>query len=126
MLRAARATLRVLRCADASLPDPGLDASDFTLVRDQLGPGYGAPTEAGRAAIEASAAAGLRLDSTYTGKCLAAIMARAAAGTLENGPVLFWNTYNSVDPRPGAPRPLDLELLPRAFRRLLEAPDSTL
>lgn len=124
MLRAARATLRLLRRADASLPDLDLGAADFALVRDQLGPGYGAPTKAARAAIEASAAAGLRLDPTYTGKCLAAILARAASLTLASGPVLFWNTYNSVDLRPRAPRPLDPELLPRTFRRLLESPDT--
>jgi D-cysteine desulfhydrase len=122
MLRAARATLRLLRRADASVPDPGLGAADFVLVLDQLGPGYGAATGAASAAIEASAAAGLRLDATYTGKCMAAILARAASGTLASGPVLFWNTYNSVDPRPGASHPLDPARLPRAFRRLLESP----
>jgi D-cysteine desulfhydrase len=117
MRRAARATLGVLQSADPSVPDPGLDAMDFALVRDQLGGGYGVPTDGARAAIEASAAAGLRLEATYTGKCMAAILSRAAAGTLPSGPVLFWNTFDSVDPRPGAPRPLDPARLPPELRR---------
>jgi hypothetical protein len=63
--------------------------------------------------------AGLRLETTYTGKCFAALRARAEAGQLGGGPVLFWNTYNAVDVEVSAPRPLDAERLPPPLKRRL-------
>jgi hypothetical protein len=93
--------------------------SDFDLVHDQLGAGYGAPTPAGREAVAAAAACGLALETTYTGKCFAAIRERAGRGALPDGPVLFWNTYNGVDVAARAPRPLDPAALPRRFRPFL-------
>jgi D-cysteine desulfhydrase len=120
MLRSARSTLSLLRRADASIPDLRMRKADFVLLKDQLGPGYGAPSEAGLAAIETAAAAGLRLDATYSGKCLAALLARAAAGTAPSGPRLFWNTYDATDPGSRAPRTPDRSLLPASFRRVLE------
>jgi D-cysteine desulfhydrase len=119
LAHAARATLRLLRRADPGVPGLRIDASDLELDRSQLGPGYGAATPAGREAVRTAAAAGLELDTTYTGKCLAAILARARAGSLGAGPVLFWNTYNAVDAAVAAPRPPDPALLPERFRRLL-------
>lgn len=118
MLRAARATLALLRRADPSIPDLALKSADFPLLHDQVGGGYGVETQAGGRAIQAAAAAGLKLDACYTGKCLAAILERARTGL--GGPVLFWNTYNGVDVVAGAPRPLAVDELPRALRRRLE------
>lgn len=118
MLRTAQATLALLRRADASVPDPDLTLDDFCLLGGHVGGGYGAPTTAGRAAVEAAAAAGLALDTTYTGKCLAALIERAAETT--DGPVLFWNTHNAVDAIAAAPRPLDPGMLPRSLARRLE------
>jgi D-cysteine desulfhydrase len=118
--RAALATLRRLRRLDPSLPEVRPAAAGFELVRDQLGPGYGAETPAAREAVAAAAACGLALETTYTGKCLAAIRDRARRGTLARGPVLFWNSYNAVDAAARAPAPLDRARLPPRFRRLLE------
>jgi len=119
LLRAARASLAGLRRLDPGIPEAALGPGDFELVTDQLGPGYGAATPAAREAVEAAAAVGLALETTYTGKCLAALRARAAAGALGPGPVLFWNTYNAVDAGAAAPRPLDPSLLPAPLRRLV-------
>ena len=47
----------------------------------------------------------------------------AHSGELPHAPVLFWNTYNSVDLAAGTPRPIDPALLPPRFRRVLEAPE---
>jgi D-cysteine desulfhydrase len=117
--RAAVATARRLRRFDPSVPEIRLAATDFELVRDQLGPGYGAATPAAREAVAAAAACGLDLETTYTGKCLAAIRERARRGALPRGPILFWNSYNAVDAASGAPGPLDPATLPPRFRRLL-------
>jgi D-cysteine desulfhydrase len=119
--RAALATVLRLRRLDPSVPEVRLAAADFELVRDQLGPGYGAPTPAAREAVAAAAACGLQLETTYTGKCLAALCERARRGALAPGPVLFWNTYNAVDVAARAPAPLDPASLPPRFRRLLDS-----
>ncbi len=119
LARAARATLRLLRRADPSVPEVRLSASDFPLVRDQLGEGYGAPTEAAREAVAAAGSAGLRLETTYTGKALACIRARAVSGALGSGPVLFWDTYNAVDVAAAAPRSVSEDDLPRGIRRAI-------
>jgi D-cysteine desulfhydrase len=120
LARAASATLARLRRLDHSVPELRLAEADFDLVTGQLGPGYGAPTEAARAAVEAAAAGGLRLETTYTGKCLAEIRERADRGTLPEAPVLFWNTFEGRDLAGRAPRPLDPALLPQRLRRVLE------
>ena len=61
---------------------------------DYFGAGYGQVTSEGQQAIEQFAEHGLKLEPTYTGKAAAAFL--DALGET-NGPVLFWNTYNSRD-----------------------------
>ena len=115
LARMARATLRLLRRAAPGLPQPAIGAGDFELVRSQLGPGYGAATAAAHAAVASAAASGLGLETTYTGKCLAALIERARGGE-PRGPLLFWNTYNAVDVETPAPAALDPRALPPALR----------
>jgi 1-aminocyclopropane-1-carboxylate deaminase/D-cysteine desulfhydrase-like pyridoxal-dependent ACC family enzyme len=70
-------------------------AARLEVVRGFLGPGYGATTPQSTAAVERAAAReGLPLETTYTGKTLAALIARAAA---LRGPVLLWDTFSSAD-----------------------------
>jgi D-cysteine desulfhydrase len=116
---AARAGVAQLRRAHSGIPEVAIRASDFDLVRDQLGPGYGAPTPEARDAVAAAADCGLTLETTYTGKCLAAIRARAQQGGLPKGPILFWNTYNGVEVAAHAPAPLDPDALPPRLRRFI-------
>jgi D-cysteine desulfhydrase len=117
LARLARRTLRRLRRLAPEMPLLRLGAADFPLLRDQVGPGYGAETAGAREALEAAAGRGLRLDGTYTAKCMAEVIARARRGALARGPVLFWNTYSSVDLAASVPRPATTESLPRALRR---------
>lgn len=66
---------------------------------DQIGNGYAHPTPA---AIDAVAVARQRwrmsLETTYSGKAMAALLSDCDAGRLKNKTTLFWNTYNSVTP----------------------------
>lgn len=64
-----------------------------TLCGDYFGEGYGVVTPAASAAIETlREKAGLELEGTYSGKAAAAFLDRLPAA---EGPVLFWNTFNS-------------------------------
>lgn len=120
LARMARATLARLRSADPSVPSLRLDAADFELALGQLGPGYGAATDAAREALAVAGDAGLRLETTYTAKCFAEVLARARRGALGGGPALFWNTFNGVDVKARAPGPPRLEALPPSLRALVE------
>lgn len=68
---------------------------------EYVGNGYGEVTPAATAAMAAFAEkAGLVLEGTYSGKAAAAFLDRLREG---EGPVLFWNTFNSR-PLPREPR----------------------
>ncbi len=120
LARQAGDVLAWLRRRDPGVPAPRIAARDFELAHGSLGGGYGAPTPEARDAVAAAAAAGLRLETTYTGKCLAEIRLRAARGALAGGPILFWNTFNAVDVAASAPLPLDPARLPPRFRAFLD------
>ena len=92
----ASASLRLLRRHAPGIPALEIDPARFLIELSQLGDGYGAPTPAGCEARDAAAKHGLKLDTTYTAKCKAALQARAQEDALPDGPILFWNTYNGV------------------------------
>jgi D-cysteine desulfhydrase len=119
LARKARAVLRRLRRADPRVPPLDFGANDFELATAALGPGYGVETEAAREAQRLAAQAGLVLDTTYTAKCLAEVLARARAGGLPRAPILFWLTFNSIDVAAGAP-PFQREALPPSLRAIAE------
>jgi D-cysteine desulfhydrase len=118
LARMAGATLALLRGIEPSLPALRLGPGDFEIARAQLGAGYGAPTPAGADAAAIAQRAGLALETTYTAKCLAEVLARLHDGR-SRGPVLFWNTYNSRDPWAHAPPAPPESALPAAIRRWL-------
>lgn len=92
-----RATLARLRAAGATdLPDADAAVRLVELRHDQIGGGYGQPTEAGAAATERFAAAGLRLDATYTAKTAASLLADASRRPSDLP--LFWHTLSAVEP----------------------------
>jgi hypothetical protein len=71
---------------------------EWVIDHSQVGAGYGVPTDAATRAMEDAAALGLRLETTYTAKCLAG-MRRALAEHPVDGPVLLWNTHAGNDLR---------------------------
>lgn len=89
----------------------------WSIDHSQVGAGYAVPTPAGEAAVALAAGAGLTLETTYTGKCLAALRRDLAAGAAE-GPVLFWDTHGATDLRPHI-LPGWEERLPAGLRRRL-------
>jgi D-cysteine desulfhydrase len=111
----ARATLARLRRLDPTIPVRSIGQDDFEIARAQLGPGYGAETEAGQEAARLANDAGLMLEQTYTAKCMAEVLARLADGR-SRPPLLFWNTYNSVDFWKQAPARPGLDGLPASLQ----------
>ena len=61
----------------------------------QVGPGYAVPTPASERSVALAQAHGLAFETTYTGKCTAALQAEVAGGRA--GPVLLWNTHAGTD-----------------------------
>ena len=68
----------------------------WSIDHAQVGPGYAVPTPAGEAMVALAHEHGLVLETTYTGKCTAALRADIAAGRCQ-GPVLLWNTHAGAD-----------------------------
>jgi D-cysteine desulfhydrase len=102
----ARVTHRLARRAAALLAERGekwfnqLRLAELRVEHRQFGGGYGRATPASDAAVERAAAVGLRLEPTYTGKAMAALLADAESGKLDGKRVLYLHTYNSVDLAP--------------------------
>lgn len=96
------------------------DALANVEIREEfLGPGYAEPTAECLEAVELiRETEGLKLDTTYTGKALAALIHDARESKSTGRRALFWNTYN------GRPYPADLDTImadeiPEPFRRYL-------
>jgi len=67
----------------------------WAIDHSQVGPGYAVPTAAGERVVTLASGHGCLLETTYTGKCGAAMQADLAAGQV--GPVLLWNTHAGTD-----------------------------
>ncbi|MEA2578364.1 MAG: D-cysteine desulfhydrase, partial [Chloroflexota bacterium] len=71
----ALSTVRRLTGEVAAFVGRPVSTDEPRLVRDQIGTGYGAPTEASREAIRVAARSeGLLLDPVYSGKAMAGLM----------------------------------------------------
>jgi 1-aminocyclopropane-1-carboxylate deaminase/D-cysteine desulfhydrase-like pyridoxal-dependent ACC family enzyme len=82
-----------------------------------FGGAYGRSTAESEQAVARAADAGLRLEPTYTGKTMAALLADAAAGRLDGKRVLYWHTYNGVDLAPLLATGPGASALPPPLRR---------
>jgi len=114
-----RALRKLIADTAALLQNRGVPAdahdaiSRVHLSHDQIGEGYGVPTDAGAAAAAALARVGIQTDPTYSAKAAADLFA------LEDGSnVLFWHTLSATDP----PHDPDAaSRLPPQFQRYLES-----
>jgi D-cysteine desulfhydrase len=92
----------------------------------QFGGLYGRATPAAEEAVARAADVGLHLETTYTGKALAALLADARSGRLDGKRVLFLHSYSSADLAPllaDAPPATALPpLLARCFPKALGSP----
>ncbi len=81
---------------DARIPVYADPLKNITGLDGFLGEGYAIPTEATREAVRlAGELIGLGLETTYTGKAMAALIHAGRAGELAGRRAMFWQTYNS-------------------------------
>ncbi|MBX3025411.1 pyridoxal-phosphate dependent enzyme [bacterium] len=114
----ARGAFRRLRRVAPSLPRTPIRPAEIVIERAYVGDGYGAVSDAGVAAQRLLAdSEGIALETTYTAKTMAAMLDLAARPPYRDRPLLFWNTYSSVDPGAALPRLPDWRELPPAFHR---------
>ncbi len=94
------------------LPETDAALRLVELRHDQIGRGYGYETDAGRTANDVFAAAGLRLDPTYTAKAAAELLAAIAPGETDGeAPPLFLLTLSGNEPM-GRIASIDPRVLP--------------
>ncbi len=100
-----RRTVHLLRRADQRFPAVTREAlRNLVIDPSQLGPGYGAPTEAAEEAARLVLEDGLAMEPTYTSKAFAALIADAREGRSKRP--LFIHTLSSAPMAPlveGAP-----------------------
>jgi D-cysteine desulfhydrase len=93
----ASRTLHLLRQRGAALRDMEVPATALDAETAWLGAGYGhrtAESEAARAA--AAVREGIELDPVYTAKTVAGLLALRERGRFGTGPVLFWQTHDTL------------------------------
>jgi 1-aminocyclopropane-1-carboxylate deaminase/D-cysteine desulfhydrase-like pyridoxal-dependent ACC family enzyme len=108
-------TTALMRRHDPAVPSDLASRARIVLRHDFFGEGYGRGNASTDAAIAfAEDELGIRLDTTYAGKAMAALEHDLAAGGLRRP--MFWNTCNAV-PLPAVPAGFQAGELPDAFAR---------
>lgn len=112
-------TIRFLRKIGVETAIDGITGRDIRLLHDFYGKGYAEATGEGLEAIKLLAdLEDIRLDVTYTGKTMAALIRHA-----EQNPgrrYLFWHTLNTLDLNSFTEMIPDRDEIPRCFRKELE------
>jgi D-cysteine desulfhydrase len=90
-VRLARRTATLMERRGARLDQLRLEPGMLDLTRDQIGAGYGHPTEAAGRAADLAAEEQLPLDPVYTAKAMAGLLALREEDRLDD-PVLFVHT----------------------------------
>ena len=118
MHRLIAKTAAMLHRLDKAFPVHSAERCKVVFRDDFFGQGYARSTPAAdRAIAYADDKLGLLLDTTYSGKAMAALLHDAAAGALTGQTTVFWNTHNSRVLPVNAARPADVSALPAEFLR---------
>jgi len=113
-------TNSLLHSQGSSFPECEFRPEDEEVRGEFFGKGYAQFTEEGMEAVALMEKnEGIKLDGTYTGKALAALIHDAKKQDLRDKVILFWNTYNSIDLSDIVNR-LDYRCLPRSLHRYFE------
>ncbi len=102
IMKNANKALKYLRRKDKTIPNIHINENDFELIEGYLGSEYGVKTKRGQFAVDKvmeleGKEKDFKLETTYTGKAMAAVFDFFSSQENKNKKVLFWNTYNSND-----------------------------
>ena len=111
-------TASMMRRLDSSVPADLAARAKLRMRHSFFGPGYARSTPATDEAIAvAKNQFEITLESTYTGKTLAALLADIRKPGANDLNFLYWHTYNSVPLDVPTDHPLDESALPEEFLR---------
>jgi len=102
LIKIANKSIKYLRKRDKSIPDVQVNQGDFNMIKGYLGSNYGVKTVKGQKAVDLvyeleGNKLGFKLETTYTGKTMAAMLEFLEKEENKSKKILFWNTYNSND-----------------------------
>ncbi|MHA1624932.1 MAG: 1-aminocyclopropane-1-carboxylate deaminase/D-cysteine desulfhydrase [Promethearchaeota archaeon] len=123
LIKIANKSIKYLRKRDNSIPDIQVDKDDFEMIKGYLGSNYGVKTVKGQQAVDLvyeleGKKLGFKLETTYTGKAMAAMLDFFEKEENKSKKVLFWNTYNSNDlDHYLRETKFDFEKLPKKFHK---------
>jgi D-cysteine desulfhydrase len=121
LVRLMQKTIVLLNRLDKSIP---IDLMERTRLRwrdEFFAGGYAAVDDATQSAVAvAHEQLGLALETTYTGKAMAAMLHDLQAGDYDAGRYLFWNTYNSRPLPVAAETPASPQNMPAEFMRYFD------
>lgn len=119
--RLLKKTLLMLRRLDPGIPASAADRAQVRWRNEFFAGGYAVADDTTRAAVQmAHDALGLSLETTYTGKAMAALLHDLRSAAYRGERCLFWNTYNAQPLPVSAERPASRENLPEAFMRYFD------
>ena len=114
-------TVTLMNRLDPAVPKDLAEQARIRFRDEFFGAGYAHPTPAGEHAIEIAAdQLGLTLESTYTGKAMAALLHDLQQPELAGQRALFWNTYAAKSLPASAGKPNDTSGLPADFLRYFD------
>lgn len=119
--RLLQKTAMLLHRLDPSIPADLADRIRLCWRDDFLAGGYAIADEVTRNAVTvAREALGLRIETTYTGKAMAALLHDLAMPDYADEHYLFWNTYNSRVLPANRERPASADNIPQEFMRYFD------
>ncbi len=123
IMKIANKTLKFLRKRDKTIPVVKVGENDFQLIKGYLGSGYGVKTIKGQRAVDLTyelegKKSDFKLETSYTGKTMAAMLEFLEKEENKSKKILFWNTYNSNDlDKYLRETKFDFEKLPKKFHK---------
>lgn len=102
LIKSGKKAIKYLRKRDKSVEDINITEKNFEIIKGYLGSGYGKKTLKSQNAVDLiyqleGKKGDFKLETTYTGKTMAAMLEFFGKEENKSKTVLFWNTYNSND-----------------------------
>ena len=102
IIKIAKKAIKYLRKRDDSVENVEITRESYEIIKGYLGSGYGVKTIKGQNAVDLiyeleGKKHDFKLETTYTGKTMAAMLDFLGKEENKSKTVLYWNTYNSND-----------------------------